>query len=130
MYYVTKEFKFCAAHKLREYEGACKRMHGHNYKVHVTLRGIDLDKAGMLLDFGDLKRICQKEIVDRYDHYDMNEIEPFNEMNATAENMVYRFFLILDEKISELPEAKERGFELYSVKVWETDSSFAEWRRE
>ena len=64
MYEVTVENTFAAGHYLRDYKGKCENPHGHNYKVRVTLRGAELDKAGLLLDFKDLKEVM-KHVIDR-----------------------------------------------------------------
>ena len=76
MYELTVEREFSAAHYLREYDGDCARMHGHNYRVQITVCGEQLDEAGMLLDFGDLKRVVREQVVDPLDHRDLNEILP------------------------------------------------------
>ena len=67
MYEVTVEDSFAAGHYLRNYKGKCENPHGHNYKVRVTLSGATLDKAGLLLDFKDLKEVM-KHVIDRLDH--------------------------------------------------------------
>jgi len=76
MYEVTVEDSFAAGHYLRDYKGKCENPHGHNYKVRVTLAGAALDKAGLLLDFKDLKEVM-KHVIDRLDHQMLNDIEPF-----------------------------------------------------
>ena len=86
MYELSVEREFSAAHYLREYDGDCARMHGHNYRVQITVRGEQLDEAGMLLDFGDLKQLCDSAI-DELDHRCLNEIAPFDEINPTSENL-------------------------------------------
>lgn len=86
MYELTVEREFPAAHYLREYDGACARMHGHNYRVQITVGGERLDEAGMLLDFGDLKRLCDS-VIDELDHRCLNELAPFDEINPTSENL-------------------------------------------
>ncbi len=86
MYELSVEREFSAAHYLREYDGDCARMHGHNYRVQITVRGEQLDEAGMLLDFGDLKQLCDSAI-DALAHRCLNEIAPFDEINPTSENL-------------------------------------------
>ena len=76
MYEVTVDDTFAAGHFLRNYKGKCENPHGHNYKVRVTLAGAELDKAGLLLDFKDLREVM-KHVIDRLDHQMINEIEPF-----------------------------------------------------
>ena len=76
MFEVTVEDTFAAGHYLRNYKGKCENPHGHNYKIRVTLAGHDLDKAGLLLDFKDL-RVVMKHVIDRLDHQMMGDIAPF-----------------------------------------------------
>ncbi len=114
---VTKEFTFDAAHFLRNYEGPCANMHGHTYKLQVTVTSHSLDKCGMLVDFAVLKKSVESHIVSQFDHRVINEVV---EYNPTAENMVNDFARIL---LKELPG------EIYlrEVRLWETPTSFATW---
>ncbi len=82
MYEVTVEDTFAAGHYLRNYKGKCENPHGHNYKIRVTLAGAELDKAGLLLDFKDLKDVM-KHAIDRLDHQMINDIEPFTVLNPS-----------------------------------------------
>ena len=91
MYEVTVEDTFAAGHYLRNYKGKCENPHGHNYKVRVTLQGGELDAAGLLLDFKDLK-IVIKPVVDYLDHQMMNDIKPFDTVNPSAENLARYFY--------------------------------------
>ena len=91
MYEVTVEDSFAAGHYLRNYKGKCENPHGHNYKVRVTLAGKDLDKAGLLLDFKDLREVM-KHVIERLDHQMINDIAPFTELNPSAENLAKYFF--------------------------------------
>src|SRR5579872_4781585 len=91
MFEVTVEETFAAGHFLRNYKGKCENPHGHNYKVLVTLQGRELDKAGLLLDFKDLKQVM-KAVVERLDHQMINEVPPFTEVNPSAENLAKYFF--------------------------------------
>lgn len=118
---VTKIFGFEACHHLPFYDGACHNNHGHSYKLHVTVGGSvddnpDNPKCGMILDFKDLKRIVKEEVIDKYDHEDLNKFFK----NPTAEIMVKQ---IAVDIIGKLPQ----GTYLTSVKLWETDTSYAEW---
>src|SRR5258708_37841411 len=92
MYEVTVEDSFAAGHYLRDYKGKCENPHGHNYKVRVTLTGPTLDKAGLLLDFKDLKEVM-KHVIDRLDHQMLNEIEPFIVLHTSAENLAKYFYV-------------------------------------
>src|SRR5512135_1372323 len=91
MFKVTVEETFAAGHFLRNYKGKCENPHGHNYKVRVTLEGQTLDKAGLLLDFKDLKDVM-KHVIERLDHQMINEIAPFTELNPSAENLAKYFY--------------------------------------
>ena len=90
-YEVTVEDTFAAGHYLRNYKGKCENPHGHNYKVRVTLAGEELDKAGLLLDFKDLREVM-KHVIDRLDHQMINDIEPFTVLNPSAENLAKYFY--------------------------------------
>ena len=115
---VTKSFCFEAAHYLPEYEGACSRLHGHSYKMQVTVSGSVDEATGMIIDFNVLKKIVNKEVVDKYDHRYLNDF--FS--NPTAENMVVHIFRELNASFNKM------GLSLESVKLWETENSFAECR--
>lgn len=122
MFEVTVEHTFAAAHFLRNYHGKCERLHGHNYKVVVTMRGRELDVAGMLVDFTELKRAL-RAVTEPFDHLLLNEVEPFTTLNPSAENMA-RFFAerLLAELQMEVP------VEVAEVRVWETDKQSATYR--
>ena len=91
MFEVTVEDTFAAGHYLRNYKGKCENPHGHNYKIRVTLAGAELDKAGLLLDFKDLREVM-KHVIERLDHQMINEIEPFTVINPSAENLAKYFY--------------------------------------
>lgn len=138
---VTKEFTFEMAHALWNYDGPCKNIHGHSYKLWTTVIGEpESDKKnikyGMVIDFGDLKRIIKKKIIDRFDHtvvvcknaphhllsnieqmFDKYEVTPYQ---PTCENLVTDFANIL---IPELPD----NVKLHHLKLFETETSYAEW---
>ena len=116
---VTKCFGFEASHHLPDYDGACNRLHGHSYKLHVTVSGSVDEATGMIIDFNILKEVVKEKVVDKYDHRYLNDF--FS--NPTAENMVQHIFKELSVKFSKM------GLSLESVKLWETESSFAECRR-
>lgn len=139
---ITKQFNFETGHALYGYDGKCKNVHGHSYKLSVTVIGKPISdrsnvKYGMVIDFGDLKKIVKEEIVDLFDHATVfNQTTPHIELarelqqrghhvilvdyQPTSENMVIDFA----QKIkSRLPE----GIALHSIKLQETETSFAEW---
>ena len=139
---ITKLFNFEAGHALYGYEGKCKNIHGHSYKLHVTVQGAPIEDrsdpaCGMVLDFSDLKKIVKKEIVDPFDHAIVfNKNSPHREL---AEELITREhkvllvayqptieMMVIDfaEKITrKLPE----NTRLFSIKLQETATSFAEW---
>lgn len=121
---VSKEFTFDAAHHLHDYEGKCKNLHGHTYKVIFGLSGYT-DSRGLMIDFGDLKEIWKNEIEIHLDHRYLNETLP--PMNTTAENMVVWIY----EKMAEALSLKDyQGARVEFVRLYETPTSYAEARRE
>jgi 6-pyruvoyltetrahydropterin/6-carboxytetrahydropterin synthase len=123
MYEVTVEDSFAAGHYLRNYKGKCENPHGHNYKIRVTLAGTDLDKAGLLLDFKDLREVM-KHVIDRLDHQMINDVAPFTELNPSAENLSKYFF---DETNERLRHATSGRVHVKDVTVFETDSTTAKY---
>jgi len=138
---ITKAFGFECSHALMNYDGLCRNIHGHSYRLFVTITGNTLEKEGhpkngMVMDFGDLKNIVFTEIIEKYDHTlvindAVSEEEKehyrkttgrliFSPYQPTCENMVADFAAIIKSK---LPE----NLELYCVKLFETPSSSAEW---
>lgn len=134
---ITKEFKFEMAHALLGYDGPCRNIHGHSYVLEVTVLGTPIQdtanpKNGMVLDFGDLKTIVYREIVDQLDHaLVLNEQTPDTDFSLyekvlylpyqpTSENMVLDF---VDRIKRNLPDSVS----LAAVRLYETATSFAEW---
>ncbi len=120
MFEVSVEDSFAAGHSLRHYHGKCEKVHGHNYKVRVTLEGETLDEAGLLADFGEVKRLL-RAVMDRLDHEFLNEIPPFDTVNPSAENMAKYFH-------EEIAKGLASGVRISSVRIWETDTSTATYR--
>ena len=121
MYEVSVEDSFAAGHSLREYRGKCENVHGHNYKVRVTLAGNQLDKAGLLLDFREVKE-AMNAVIDRLDHQYLNDVEPFTTLNPSAENMAKYFY----DEISVILKQKTDGrVQVKRIKLWETDTTTA-----
>ncbi|MCZ8512119.1 6-carboxytetrahydropterin synthase QueD [Paenibacillus filicis] len=117
---VSKEFTFDSAHHLHCYEGKCKNLHGHTYKVQVIMRG-KVDERGISIDFGDIKRIAKARIIDKLDHRYLNEVLP--PMNTTAENMVVWMYEQLREGL--LEEQLFPQIRVEEVRLWETPTSYA-----
>jgi 6-pyruvoyltetrahydropterin/6-carboxytetrahydropterin synthase len=122
MFEVTVEHKFAAGHALRDYKGGRENIHGHNWKVEVTVAGESLDRTGLLVDFIDLRRNIAGAI-SRLDHQFLNEITPFDEVNPSAENIA----VYLHGEISKGLAAVNAGgpVRVSRVKVWETDDAAA-----
>jgi 6-pyruvoyltetrahydropterin/6-carboxytetrahydropterin synthase len=112
VYTLTIKEHFDAAHALIGYPGQCQNLHGHTWDVEVSVRGSELDEVGIVYDFKDLKDNLM-DILERYDHGYLNEIPPFDAMNATAENLAR---VIYEQMAALLPE----GIELVEVSVWES----------
>jgi 6-pyruvoyltetrahydropterin/6-carboxytetrahydropterin synthase len=121
---VTVEQTFAAGHALREYKGKCENVHGHNYRVQVTMEGERLNRIGLLVDFVEVKRIV-REIIARLDHQFINDLEPFTTVNPSAENLAKYFYDEIDRLLPSDAETKAR---LAQVKIWETDTSIAVYR--
>jgi 6-pyruvoyltetrahydropterin/6-carboxytetrahydropterin synthase len=138
---ITKEFSFEMAHALWNYDGPCRNVHGHSYKLFVTLSGIPSDdpqdpKNGMVIDFTDLKEIVKNEIINIFDHalavsgnYDREKLEVFKTLfgnmvvtgyQPTCENLVADF-------ASRIKKQLPGKVTLHSLKLYETATSYAEW---
>lgn len=118
MYILTVEDKFSSAHQLRGYKGKCENIHGHNWKVVLSVSGKKLNNIGLLIDFNDLKSMLKK-VTDMLDHKNINEVEPFGELNPSSENIAK---FISDKIQFELAESFS-GITVDSVTVWESDTS-------
>ena len=121
MFEVTVEETFAAAHQLREYRGKCENLHGHNYRVRMTVAAEELDRTGLVVDFVELKR-WMRAIAERLDHTFLNEAPPFDILNPSAENLAKYFY---DELPAELKHGRAR---VTAVKIWETETSTATYR--
>ena len=139
---ITKQFTFETGHALYGYDGKCKNVHGHSYKLTVTVIGTPIDdrtnvKFGMVIDFSDLKKIVKEEIVDQFDHATVfNQTTPHIELahelksrghdvilvdyQPTSENMVIDFAQRISTRLP-------GNIKLFSLKLQETETSFAEW---
>jgi 6-pyruvoyltetrahydropterin/6-carboxytetrahydropterin synthase len=120
-YELTVQRHFSAAHALRQYEGACSRLHGHNYQVEVVVARETLDALGMAMDFGELKGVCD-EVIDQLDHRMLNDLEAFSEANATSERIAEFVYREVARRLQGKP------VKLQAVRVWETPTSAAAYR--
>lgn len=139
---ITKQFSFETGHALYGYDGKCKNVHGHSYKLSVTVIGKPITdhtnvKFGMVIDFGDLKKIVKEEIVNVFDHATVfNKNTPHVELAKELENRGHNVLLVDYQPTSEMMvidfsrKIKKRlptHISLHSLKLQETDTSFAEW---
>ena len=113
---VTKEF--CSAHFLRDYEGLCSNLHGHNWKVEVCFRHRDLRANGILVDFVDVETVLD-ELLKRLDHKVLNDVPPFTEINPTSERLARWLF---QEMSQSMPPNTPKP---YRITVWETPGAYA-----
>ena len=118
MYQVSIQTQFSAAHFLRNYEGKCENLHGHNWKVEVTVSSETLDNTGMAIDFSILKQKTNS-IIKQFDHSHLNEIPHFMKINPSSENIAAYIFNLLAK------EFKNTAVRLTKVSVWESDTSKA-----
>ena len=129
MYRVSRQIDFCYGHRLLHYEGKCRHLHGHNGRAVITIESPDTDELGMVLDFSEIKNVVSTWIDDTLDHrmilhredpmvqlfQEMDEPMYLIDRNPTAENiarLIYDF-------------AKEQGFPIVEVRLWETPNCFA-----
>lgn len=138
---VTKEFNFEMAHALWNYDGACKNIHGHSYRLFVTIIGSPIEdvnnvKFGMVLDFKDLKSVVKNNVIDKLDHSlivfekaDQESLKSLRKMyekvfvydfQPTCENLILHIADIIIEKLP-------ANLDLFSLKLYETATSYAEW---
>jgi len=124
MFRVSRHIEFCYGHRLLNYQGKCRHLHGHNGRVLITLEGATLDNRGMLLDFGEMKQIVQQWIDDELDHRmilrrddpavpaltELGEPLVLIDANPTAENLAKLIFRF----------ARQRGLPVVKVELWET----------
>jgi 6-pyruvoyltetrahydropterin/6-carboxytetrahydropterin synthase len=123
MFQVSVEETFSAGHALRGYRGKCENVHGHNYRVRITLEGPELDNIGLLVDFTHLKQIL-RGVIAGLDHQFMNDLEPFKKVNPSAENLAKYFYDQISGQLKDLPP----GARIRDVVLWETDTSRAQYR--
>lgn len=129
MYQVTREIPFCYGHRLLNYDGKCKNLHGHNGLAEITIESADLDKSGFVVDFSLIKQVVTKWVDENFDHrmllhqddplvgYLTEQNEPIKvlDVNPTAENIARLIFEFV----------ASQGFPVTQVKLWETPSCYA-----
>ena len=117
MFQTTVEGGFSAAHSITEYPGNCEKMHGHNWKVLLTIRAAETDRLGLTVDFRKLKKIL-REALSGLDHTVLNELPYFKERNPTTENIA----LYIYERLKDDPSCD--GLTVGGIRVHESDTSF------
>ncbi len=117
MYELVVEKTFAGAHNLRDYDGECEKLHGHNWKVEVTLKAEKLDKLGMVIDFKVVKKKLE-DVLSRFDHTYLNELSEFQQENPTTENVSKVIYNNLSGKLP--PEIL-----VSKVKTWESENCAA-----
>lgn len=139
---ITKKFTFETGHALYGYDGKCKNVHGHSYKLFVTVIGSPITdknhvKFGMVIDFGDLKKIVSEEIISVYDHATvLNKNTPHAELAEILKEQGHNIILVDFQPTSEMlvinfaekiQKRLPQNIQLHSLKLQETESSYAEW---
>jgi len=139
---ITKHFDFETAHALYGYDGKCKNIHGHSYQLFVTLIGTPINdpsnvKHGMVMDFGELKALVNREIISKFDHTTvLNNLSPHKDLANTLSELNHHVVLVDYQPTSEnmlLDFAKRinhklpNNIKLHSLKLYETANSYAEW---
>lgn len=118
MYDLMVESQFSSAHQLRGYKGKCEMLHGHNWRVQITVSSDNLNDIGIMVDFHELKDISA-EVISSLDHSFLNDVFPFTEINPSSENIAKWIFDSIKKKIDSKP------CEVSSVTVWENEASSA-----
>ena len=139
---ITKQFNFETGHALYGYDGKCRNVHGHSYKLSVTVSGTPINdnsnvKYGMVIDFSDLKKIVKEEIVDQFDHATVfNKNTPHLELAKLLSDRGHHVILVDYQPTSEMmvidfaeriQSRLPKNIQLFSIKLQETETSFAEW---
>jgi 6-pyruvoyltetrahydropterin/6-carboxytetrahydropterin synthase len=123
---IAKVFTFDAAHHMHNYEGKCIRLHGHTYRLEVTISGCP-NAIGMSIDFGTIKKIYEGPLKEKLDHRYLNETLPA--MNPSVENVLVWIWEQIDRKLDEMG-MKAQGFRIEELKLHETPNSYGTLKRE
>ena len=139
---ITKQFNFETGHALYGYDGACRNIHGHSYKLYVTVIGLPIDdkehvKYGMVIDFKDLKKIVNQEVVEVFNHATVfNKNTPHKDLAITLKNNGHKVImadyqptceLLVIDFANKIKNRLPSNILLHSLKLQETESSFAQW---
>lgn len=118
MFRLAVKKEFSAAHSLREYQGKCEGLHGHNWKVEAVVSAKGTDSRGLVLDFHDIKKILNN-VLEELDHKHLNNISYFKKINPTSENIAKYIFKKATDKL------QSAGCKLQEITVWESDNCSA-----
>jgi 6-pyruvoyltetrahydropterin/6-carboxytetrahydropterin synthase len=118
VYDLSIETQFSAAHQLRGYKGKCEELHGHNWRVQITVSSDKLNDIGIVIDFHELKAMTG-EVISSLDHSLLNEVFPFTEINPSSENIARWIYESMKKKL------KKKPCNISSVTVWENETSSA-----
>lgn len=134
MLYITRKEHFSSSHKLdnpsiskernEEIFGKCNNLHGHNYYIEVTLAGTVEKESNYVMDLKILKLIIHEEILNKVDHRFLNDLEMFKDIIPTTENMAVKFWEVLE------PKVKRDNVNLYSIRLYETEKNYVEYKGE
>jgi 6-pyruvoyltetrahydropterin/6-carboxytetrahydropterin synthase len=122
VYTVSTDIRFSASHALREYDGDCERIHGHNWVVRVYYEFEAIDDCGLTVDYRVLRDRLEQVVLPRLDHRHLNDVPPFDRMNPTSENIASLIFSLCRDHIS------FEGGALREVEVWETPTDMVRYR--
>lgn len=122
VYTVSTDIHFSASHALREYGGDCERVHGHNWVARVYYEFDSLDECGLTVDYRELRSRLEAVVLSRLDHRHLNEVEPFDSVNPTSENIAALIFALCREHLT------FRGGTLREVELWETTTDMVRYR--
>jgi len=123
MYHLMIKTSFAAAHNLINYQGDCENLHGHNWRVEVTVSAKELDAAGLGIDFKVLKKVTN-QLLDELDHKYLNDLEPFKNSSPSSENISCFLFNRLCEKLD------NDNVTVTQVNVWESENACASYTRD
>ncbi|MCX8124007.1 MAG: 6-carboxytetrahydropterin synthase QueD [Spirochaetes bacterium] len=128
MYILTIEDYISAAHQLRGYKGKCENIHGHNWKVEVSVYGEKLNELGILIDFHDLKDML-KEVLQQFDHKNLNDVEEFLNLNPSSELLSKIIYQKFDKMLKHYSCTHATKINILSVTVWESATCRSTYRK-
>ncbi len=118
MFEVSIKTHFAAAHWLKNYRGKCENLHGHNWLVEVTVSCEEVDEIGIAIDFSELKQIT-RDVLSMFDHKCLNEVPPFDKLNASSENISRFLYYEISKNLT------EHNAQIKKVSVWESERAWA-----